>query len=301
MLQTRYVVSQQKIKEILKDRYFAITTDSWTSTANHGYVTCTAHFVNKDTWTLHSLVLGIFQKDGASTAQDTVTYVENQMALFELQYKYMVATVTDTDTTMISAGQIFVSNSIEQGSATNWHGCVYHLLELVNCIAFKDSQESEGTMRACNFFNSSSQAMAKLLSKQSVGRAVKPIQDVSTCWWITWSMCDRLIRLKTCLTLLQEEGELTCNLKAIQWVIVTELQSCLHPFMVAQKPLEGQAYVTISLVPYIIYKVRSNLTALKNSPDSSPHVLSIAFRMLEKMDELFGSGAEGTVAAYVLP
>jgi hypothetical protein len=71
--------------------------------------------------------------------------------------------------------------------------------------------------------------------------------------------------------------------------------------MVAQKLLEGQAYVTISLIPYIIYKVRSNLTALRNSPDSSPHVLSIAFRMLEKMEELFGSGAEGTVAANVLP
>jgi hypothetical protein len=46
--------------------------------------------------------------------------------------------------------------------------------------------------------------------------------------------------------------------------------------------------------------VRSNLTALRNSPDSSPHVLSIAIRILEKMDELFGSGAEGTVAAHVI-
>jgi hypothetical protein len=88
---------------------------------------------------LHSLVLGIFQKDGASTAQDTVTYVENQMALFELQYKYMVAAVTDTEATMISAGPIFVSNSSKQGSATNWHGCVDHLLELVTGITFKDS------------------------------------------------------------------------------------------------------------------------------------------------------------------
>ncbi len=115
--------------------------------SNHAYVTCTTHFVNKDTWTLHSLVLRIFQKDGASTAQDTVTYVENQMALFELQYKYMVALVTDTEATMNSAGQIFVSNSSEQGGATNWHGYVDHLLELVTGIAFKDSQESEGTMR----------------------------------------------------------------------------------------------------------------------------------------------------------
>ncbi len=105
----------------------------------------------------------------------------------------MVAAVTDTEATMIFAGRIFVSNSSEQGGATNWHGCVYHLLDLVTGIAFKDSQKSEGTMRACrnliNFFNSSSQAMAKLLSKQSVGRAVKPIQYVSTHWWSTWSMC----------------------------------------------------------------------------------------------------------------
>jgi hypothetical protein len=45
MLQDKYVVTQQKIKGILKDRYFSMTTDSWTSTGNHGYVTCTAHFV----------------------------------------------------------------------------------------------------------------------------------------------------------------------------------------------------------------------------------------------------------------
>jgi hypothetical protein len=142
-------------------------------------------------------------------------------------------------------------------------------------------------MRTCrnlvNFFNSSSQAMAKLLSKQSAGRVVKPIQVTYTCWWSTWSMCNQLIWLKTYLTLLWEDGEQPCNLNANQRVFVSELQSCLHPFMVAQKLLEGQAYATISLVLYTIYKVKSNLTAWRNSPDSSPHTLSIAFRMLKKL------------------
>jgi hypothetical protein len=49
-----------------------------------------------------------------------------------------------------------------------------------------------GAMSACHsvvqFFNSSSQAMGKLLSKQQIGRAVKPIQDVATRWWSTYSM-----------------------------------------------------------------------------------------------------------------
>lgn len=77
MLQAKHVDMQQKMKIILEDKYFTMTTDSWTSTANHGYVSCTANFINKVTWTLHSLILGFFQKDGASTAPDTVAYVEN--------------------------------------------------------------------------------------------------------------------------------------------------------------------------------------------------------------------------------
>ena len=131
---------------------------------------------------------------------------------------------------------------------TSWHGCMDHLLELVTGIAFQGSEESEGTMRACrnlvNFFNSSSKARAKLLSKQIAGRAVKPIQDVTTCWRSTWSMCNRLLGLKTYLALLEEDGELSCNLNACQWDVVSELQSRLQPFMVAQKLLEGNAYAT---------------------------------------------------------
>jgi hypothetical protein len=80
------------------------------------------------------------------------------------------------------------------------------LLELITGIAFKDLHESEGTMSACrtliNFFNSSTQAVDKQLSKQSIGRAIKPIQDIATRWWSTWSMCDCLIRLKAYLALL---------------------------------------------------------------------------------------------------
>ncbi len=70
--------------------------------------------------------------------------------------------------------------------------------------------------------------------------------------------------------------------------------------MIVQKLLEGQSYATISLIPYLVYKVRKNLEALRDSPASSPHVMSIATRMLVKLEEIF-SGVEGTVAAAELP
>ena len=94
-----------------------------------------------------------------------------------------------------------------------------------------------------HFFNSSPQANKKLLGKQVEGRAVKPIEDVTTRWWSTYATCDRLLRLKMCL--LENEGALTCYFTDSQWCIVCDLHILLKLFMIAQKLLEGQTYVTI--------------------------------------------------------
>jgi hypothetical protein len=71
--------------------------------------------------------------------------------------------------------------------------------------------------------------------------------------------------------------------------------------MLAQRLLEGEAYATISLISYLIYKVRQNLESLRDSEASSLHVLSIPSRMIVKLDEIFGSGSERTVASDTLP
>jgi hypothetical protein len=59
MVTREYHTIQQKLIVAFKKRHFALTTDAWTSIAKTGYVTCTAHFIDRDTWMLHSLVLGL--------------------------------------------------------------------------------------------------------------------------------------------------------------------------------------------------------------------------------------------------
>ncbi len=155
-------------------------------------------------------------------------------------------------------------------------------------------------MSACraivNFFNSSLQAMSKLLSKQVMDRAVRPIKDVVTRWWSTYSMIERLLRLKIYLAILEEKGDLTINLTEVQWNIVADLKALLKPFMIAQRLLEGQAYVTISLVPFMIYKIRKDLTFAVQDQNATRHVIAVGTKMLNKLNETFGTGAEGTVA-----
>ena len=67
------------ITKILKGKDVALTTDAWTSISKEGYVTATVHFVEPQTWKLHTFSLGIFKKDGNSTAVDGVRYAESHM------------------------------------------------------------------------------------------------------------------------------------------------------------------------------------------------------------------------------
>jgi hypothetical protein len=53
-----------KLIAVFKGKHFAMTTDAWTSITKTGYVTCTIHFINQDTWKLHSMVLGLYEKTG---------------------------------------------------------------------------------------------------------------------------------------------------------------------------------------------------------------------------------------------
>jgi hypothetical protein len=79
-------------------------------------------------------------------------------------------------------------------------------------------------------------------------------------------------------------------------MIITDLHALLKPFMITQKLLEGQAYVTISLVPYMVYKTRKGLVEAMNRPTSSLYIQNIAREMLQVFNSHFGQGFAGTIA-----
>jgi len=306
LMSNKYFDTMHAVTKILKGKDVALTTDAWTSIAKEGYVTCTLHFIEPKTWTLHHFSLGIFKKDGNSTAVDVVRYAEAHMQYFNVTYNQLTCVVTDTESTMIAAGRIFKEKSSEAGGSTAWHGCINHKLELVTKLAFKDVPESIGTMATCRaivaFFNSSSQATEKLKEKTKarLGVALTVIQDVVTRWWSTHSMCERLLRLRNILTIMHLDGDMRLFLTEAQWTVVKDMSALLKPFMVAQRLLEGEAYVTISLIPYMLYKIRKGLMAVNADPMSSLQVRSASTLMLVKFNEEFGTGEQNTVATDYL-
>jgi hypothetical protein len=104
-----------------------------------------------------------------------------------------------------------------------------------------------------------------LYSSQSqsntVDNPLKMIQDVPTRWWSTYSMIIRFLELLPWLYILVTKGHLSKDemLNRDEVEELMELNELLEPFMLAQQVLEGQKYVTLSLVPYLISEIRDKI------------------------------------------
>jgi len=118
LVKEEYQLTILKLKKILSGRDYAVTSDAWTSFAQNSYVTCTGHFIDRKTWTLHSIVLGLFDKKGTPKAADVIQYLETQLTYFDLSYQDCVAAVTDTESTMVAAGHLIKQHSAQNGGKT---------------------------------------------------------------------------------------------------------------------------------------------------------------------------------------
>lgn len=116
-------------------------------------------------------------------------------------------------------------------------------------------------------------------------------------------MCKRLLQLKEYITILRNQNQIPVAicLTDPQWGIISEMAQLLEPFMIIQQMMEGEKYVTISLVPYLVWKVRQhllqNLEDREEPDERSEHFKTINRKMLVDFNERWGSGLPETVYA----
>jgi hypothetical protein len=111
-------------------------------------------------------------------------------------------------------------------------------------------------------------------------------------------MRHRLIHLRPSLNLMEAECSLKKNLSDEHWSIIQDTCAVLEPFMFAQILLQGETYVTISLIPYLIFKIRKGLQLLLDAPENhtTVQVRALARKMMYKFESNWGCGEPDTVA-----
>jgi hypothetical protein len=288
------VKAQHLIKKELKDKYISITFDHWTSTPQENYLGATAHYIN-DKWKLCSLTLCCKRHEGTSTELDLVNELRELCNMYEIDMdKHLVCVVSDTAANMNAFGR-----HIRENFKINWHGCLCHLLELTTGVAFKDAscgKYNVGTMARCHrlvdFFRQSPINTEKLkaIEKYASIEELKLIQDVSTRWWSTYAMVERIIKLQSPLKRMEDLGDLRNDiiLSDTEWTFLTQLLYILEPFMEKQKKLEGEHYVTISQVPTTINELRKHLSECIVLYDQHDMAKQIASEMLAQFNKAWG-------------
>lgn len=163
-----------------------------------------------------------------------------------------------------------------------------------------------------NFINSSLKTNALLADCQKKlnpnRHPLKLLADVKTCWWSTHTMITRAINLKPALDLMfhniavahqrncrQGKSKLQkLALTSDQFTVLSLLEEVLQPFAEAQRCLEGDHYVTISLIVIVVKRlhdaVHAMLTTCNNHPQLSTLVQDLHHDFVECWgDQLFYS------------
>ena len=286
---------QCELKGMLSGQYYALTTDHWTSKANESYMATTVHFIDAN-WKLIATTLSCSVHKESQTAENTLGFLREACDKFDLPQSHLVATVTDSAANMNLTGML-----LDQPH----HYCVAHVIELTTKKVCKQAV-LENVLKAARglvgHFKGSALATEALLKKQenyftSNGSSEQPkrvIQDVATRWWSTYAMLDRLLELKPFFQMMQQYDGLNCNLSDSQWSIASNLVVSLKPFMVLQQFLEGEHYVTNSVIPFLLNAVRGRLNAVSSSGMNASVVEALTQLKID-FDERWGSGEDGTV------
>jgi len=156
--------------------------------------------------------------------------------------------------------------------------------------------------RIVRYFKKSPQGRQQLRQIQKTVDKTKEsqvdvIQDVATRWWSTLAMLDHLFHMRESLIIFadqhgfpkQNKESAIEMLSKADWDTLDVLRKVLKPFRSAQELLEGNKYVTSSLVIYIVHFVRVELQVIMNDNTLNISVRRLVDKMLAKLEEIFGS------------
>jgi hAT family dimerisation domain. len=286
------------VKSLINCSSVCLTVDHWTSKANDNYTGLTAHYIDDD-FSMHSIDLGLYLHSGASNAD---RLEEGFLGLLfdnlNLSGVKIFAVTTDTTANMNSFGKKLENHGICHVYCTD------HVLQLTCKLCYSQStfgayaESVEKARNVVNHFGKSTQAVEHLKKKQKLLEhtyenkvPVTVVKDVVTRWWSTYSMIERLLYLRPAIDAMTHDGMLgnvSPVLLGVDWGNLAEIRSVLIPFKNTQKFLEGEKYVTSSMVIPCLKDIRNKLT-IQSQQGEETASKTLATKLLLDFEERWGT------------
>ena len=272
---TNYIPSlfereKQRIHQQLKNVVnFAVTTDIWTSRANHAYTGLTVHYIDSS-YTLQCHLLETKEFPDSHTAvniQEEVTKIFDDWGLSD---KKLVGVTTDNGTNITRAVNLL-------GWSHCHLPCFSHTLQLGVEKAGGIPMIAKATAccrRLVGHFNHSAKACYLLRAKQEDLHHKKHalIQDVVTRWNSTFYMVNRVLEQQQpiCATLLElRRGDLMPS--DSEFATLESYRDIMKPLVDITEAIGAEKWVTVSTIRPILHKLLN--VHLKLSPGGDSQVV----------------------------
>lgn len=286
-----YAKEKSKLNEALKHApgRVAVTSDCWTSITTDGYITLTAHYIDKN-WRLAKRVLAFSfippPHTGAALAEKMTCMlkewrIEKRVASITLDNASANDSMVETlkyDLDLVCNGDYFHVR------------CCAHILNLIVQEGLKEIDEAilkvRESVKYCKGSQSRRQKFLKCVQhvnlEGSTSRGLR--QDVPTRWNSTYTMLESALFFKKALLHMKatDANFVSCP-NAEEWARIDKICKFLGVFHEVTLAFSGTKYPTSNLYFPNVIKVRLLLKEHMGSPDR--FLKTMATRMWEKFDK----------------
>ncbi|CAM4728583.1 unnamed protein product [Leuciscus chuanchicus] len=269
-------------KRIAQGKWYAATTDLWTSSggSGHPYISFTIHYLTD--WKLQSNCLETQFFPGDHTADNISEFFDNMLQEWGINKEFFVSITTDNATNMKKAFESDTTTFPGQ-----WFGCFGHNLNLAISKALKN-QRVDTAVRSCRHFvqgfSRSWKRRRELRNKQEALNVPQRslIHDIVTRWGSTQKMLQRFLEQQqaVCAVLATERGAWHLMPKDADIAVIEQVLQILQPLSAFTDALASESRVSLSALRPVLSHIISDILEVKNE-DSA---LTIDLKRVMKSD-----------------
>jgi len=235
---------QEELKFRLKNKFFTIVIDGWTSKGHNHYIGIGIHYFYKDNLCKNLLALKYFGERQFS--ENLAKLVELTLRDYDLSEIYMLAYISDGAANMKKTGILLESNEKLV--------CIAHTLHLTIEKGLSSFPLIKKIKKLVSHFNNSEIAKRSLFQNQELLNKKKRIlvSFSKTRWGSIFLVINRLLEEQLSLISYFNSSDSVHKLSDMEWDTVKEISLLLKPFCQWIEFFEGDTYVTISAVLPVI-------------------------------------------------
>jgi hypothetical protein len=294
----------EKGKIVLKEKLstinsIALTTDIWTSGANHSYSSLMAHFINEE-WQSNFILLDC--SFIATPHTQNMIYDWLIFAIKEWEIEKRVVSITSDTASNGAAAIAQLSRDLKKSTGVDiLHvRCVAHIINLVVQAGLEEISSVLAELRVMATILKNSPKQWEILQSFALVKLKKMKLDSPTRWGSTVDMLERFIDNKSSLKKWFAHAKADKTIKSMTDVsldestfeTITAVSNLLNPFQLATVDISGSSYPTLSTTRVILGHLMNHVSTFTASeeldPDSRVAISRVKDAIVDKFKYVVG-------------